>query len=120
VPFPAPARRGGEDLDEVAIVDHGKVVVQGSIAELAAGEADDSIATSDEEQAPTMLRPSRSQVRDCGSQRTRVTLSANSVEAGRHQPRLVLAGLAIRRFEPGARIAEQRFLEITSRLEEAA
>jgi len=34
--------------------------------------------------------------------------------------RLVLAGLAIRRFEPARVSLEQRFLEITSRLEEAA
>jgi hypothetical protein len=34
--------------------------------------------------------------------------------------RLVLAGLAIRRFEPARASLEQRFLEITSRLEEAA
>jgi hypothetical protein len=34
--------------------------------------------------------------------------------------RLVLADLAIRRFEPVRASLEQRFLEITSRLEEAA
>ena len=34
--------------------------------------------------------------------------------------RIVLAGLAIRRFEPARASLEQRFLEITSRLEEAA
>jgi hypothetical protein len=34
--------------------------------------------------------------------------------------RLVLAGLAIRRLEPARTSLEQRFLEITSRLEEAA
>jgi hypothetical protein len=33
---------------------------------------------------------------------------------------LVLAGLALRRFEPARASLEQRFLEITSRLEEAA
>jgi hypothetical protein len=34
--------------------------------------------------------------------------------------RIVLSGLAIRRFEPARASLEQRFLEITSRLEEAA
>jgi hypothetical protein len=34
--------------------------------------------------------------------------------------RLVFAGLAIRRFEPARASLEQRFLEVTSRLEEAA
>jgi ABC-2 type transport system ATP-binding protein len=109
--------------DEVAIVDRGKVVVQGSIADLAAGGKQTIlIATSDEEQALALLsehRGVRSAIAEANG--IRVTLNANSVEAqddiGR---RLVLAGLAIRRFEPARVSLEQRFLEITSRLEEAA
>jgi len=51
----------------------------------------------------------------------RVTLSASSIETQDDiSRRLVLAGLAIRRFEPARVSLEQRFLEITSRLEEAA
>jgi hypothetical protein len=51
----------------------------------------------------------------------RVTLSADSLEAQDDiSRRLVLAGLAIRRFEPARVSLEQRFLEITSRLEETA
>jgi hypothetical protein len=51
----------------------------------------------------------------------RVTLDPNADGAGDDiSRRLVLGGLAIRRFEPSRVSLEQRFLEITSRLEEAA
>ena len=111
--------------DQVAIVDRGHVVMQGSIAELAAGgEQTILIATGDDERALALL----SEHRAIASAATafdgiRVTLhpdveaEAASGDIGR---RLILAGLAIRRFEPSRASLEQRFLEITSRLEEAA
>jgi ABC-2 type transport system ATP-binding protein len=109
--------------DEVAIVDQGKVVVQGSIAELAAGGKETIlIATSDEEQALAILsehRGVKSAIAEANG--IRVTLGVHSVEAQDDiSRRLVLAGLAIRRFEPARVSLEQRFLEITSRLEESA
>jgi hypothetical protein len=56
-----------------------------------------------------------------GSDGIRVTLGADSADAQDDiSRRLVLAGLAIRRFEPARVSLEQRFLEITSRLEDAA
>ena len=111
--------------DEVAIVDRGRVVLQGSIAELAAGgEKTILIATNDDERALGLLAEHRavaSAATESGG--IRVTLrpdvedEAVAEDIGR---RLVLAGLAIRRFEPVRASLEQRFLEITSRLEEAA
>jgi ABC-2 type transport system ATP-binding protein len=109
--------------DEVAIVDQGKVVVQGSIAELAAGgEQTILIATSDEEQALAILSEHRG-VKSAIAEPNgiRVTLGTDSVEAQDDiSRRLVQAGLAIRRFEPARVSLEQRFLEITSRLGAAA
>jgi ABC-2 type transport system ATP-binding protein len=111
--------------DEVAIVDQGRVVIQGSIAELAAdGEQTILIATSDEEKALGILAEHRAVgSAEAAPNGIRVQLRAD-VEAetaaddiGR---RLVLAGLAIRRFEPARASLEQRFLEITSRLEESS
>jgi ABC-2 type transport system ATP-binding protein len=109
--------------DEVAIVDRGKVVVQGSIADLAAGGKQTIlIATSDEQQALAILsdhRGVKSAIAEANG--IRVTLIAESVETQDDlSRRLVLAGLAIRRFEPARVSLEQRFLEITSRLEESA
>src|SRR5580765_482200 len=69
-------------LDEVENVDRGKVVVQGSIADLAAGGKQTIlIATSDEDQALAILSEHRG-VKSAAAEAngTRVTLSANSVE----------------------------------------
>jgi ABC-2 type transport system ATP-binding protein len=111
--------------DAVAIVDRGHVVMQGSIADLArGGEQTILIATSDEERALALLGENRavaSAVAETEGIRVRLRPDVEAEPAaddlGR---RLVLAGLAIRRFEPARASLEQRFLEITSRLEEAA
>jgi ABC-2 type transport system ATP-binding protein len=111
--------------DAVAIVDRGRVVMQGSIAELAAGgEKTILIATSDEDRASVILAEHRAVASAARAAdgirvrfRTDVDAEAAADDIGR---RLVLGGLAIRRFEPARASLEQRFLEITSRLEEAA
>jgi ABC-2 type transport system ATP-binding protein len=111
--------------DQVAIVDRGRVIVQGSIAELAAeGKQTIVVATSDNEQARRILAEHRaieSIVPENGH--FRITLHCDvqaEPAAGDISRRLVLGGAAIHRFEPSRVSLEQRFLEITSRLEEAA
>jgi ABC-2 type transport system ATP-binding protein len=111
--------------DEVAIVDRGRIVVQGSIADLAAGgEQTILVATNDDEQALTILSDHRTvESAASGSDGIRVTFQAGlagEVAADDLSRRIVLAGLAIRRFEPSRVSLEQRFLDITTRLEEAA
>ncbi len=111
--------------DQVAIVDRGRVVMQGSIAELAAGgEQSILIATSDDERALAILADHRAVASASPAAdgirvrlRTDAEAEAASDDVGR---RIVLAGLAIRRFEPARMSLERRFLEITSRLEDAA
>jgi ABC-2 type transport system ATP-binding protein len=111
--------------DAVAIVDRGRVVMQGSIAELAAGgEQTILVATSDDERSSAILAEHRAVASAapgadgiCVRFHTDVEAEAAADDIGR---RLVLDGLAIRRFEPARASLEQRFLEITSRLEEAA
>jgi ABC-2 type transport system ATP-binding protein len=111
--------------DQVAIVDRGRVVLQGSIAELAAGgERTIFVATSDDERALALLSEHRgvSSVAT-GENGLRVTLRPDVEEDAAIEDisrRIFLAGLALRRFEPARASLEQRFLEITSRLEEAA
>jgi ABC-2 type transport system ATP-binding protein len=111
--------------DEVAIVDRGRVVMQGSIAELArGGQQSVLVATSDDARALGVVSGQRAvDSATPGPDGIHISL-AKDVEA---QPAadeisrsVVLAGLAIRRFEPVQASLEQRFLEITSRLEEAA
>jgi ABC-2 type transport system ATP-binding protein len=111
--------------DAVAIVDRGRVVMQGSLAELArGGQPTILVATSDEERTLALLVENRAVASAVPEpDGIRVSLSpgveaqAAADEIGR---RLILGGLAIRRFEPARASLEQRFLEITSRLEEAA
>jgi ABC-2 type transport system ATP-binding protein len=106
--------------DQVAIVDRGKVVAQGPIAELAAEtKRTILIATSDDEQARALLSEHLAvESVTAESNGLRITLRADAGDD--ISRRLVLAGLAIRRFEPARVSLEQRFLEITSRLEDAA
>jgi ABC-2 type transport system ATP-binding protein len=111
--------------DEVAIVDRGRVVMQGSIADLAAdGKQTILVATNDDERALAILAEHRAVASAATApDGIRLTLRPDvetepaTEDLGR---RLVVAGLAIRRFEPARASLEQRFLEITSRLEEAA
>jgi ABC-2 type transport system ATP-binding protein len=109
--------------DEVAIVDQGQVVAQGAIDALAAGGKQTIlIATSDDVQALAIFSEDRA-VESVTQEASgiRVTLDPDVGDAGDElSRRLVLAGLAIRRFEPARVSLEQRFLEITSRLEDAA
>jgi ABC-2 type transport system ATP-binding protein len=106
--------------DEVAIVDRGKVVAQGAIAELAAETKPTIlIATSDDEQARTLLSEHLA-VESVTSESTGLRITLRTDAGDDISRRLVLAGLAIRRFEPARISLEQRFLEITSRLDDAA
>ena len=99
--------------------------MQGSIEELATGgEQTILIATSDDGEGLALLSEHRADaVATSGPDGIRVALHPDveaEAAAGDIGRRLVLAGLAIHRFEPTRASLEQRFLEITSRLEEAA
>jgi ABC-2 type transport system ATP-binding protein len=111
--------------DQVAIVDRGRIVMQGSISDLAGGGKHSIlVATSDDERALAVLSAQRAVYSAIAEgDGIRVTLAAGfeAQPATESLSRtLVLAGLAIRRFEPARASLEERFLEITSRLEDAA
>jgi ABC-2 type transport system ATP-binding protein len=111
--------------DEVAIVDHGRVVMQGSIAELAAnggktiliagGEPAQIFTVLGEHLAVSAAKETADGVRV--TLRPDVEATAAGADIAR---RLFEAGVPIHRFEPARASLEQRFLEITSRLGEAA
>jgi ABC-2 type transport system ATP-binding protein len=111
--------------DHVAIVDRGRIVAQGSISELARGEEttiligcepvdaaraalDGGLPIAGIEDVARGLRIVLSE----GANVDRVAAELNR--------RLVAAGVSVHRLEPGRVSLEQRFLEITSRLGEAA
>jgi ABC-2 type transport system ATP-binding protein len=111
--------------DHVAIVDRGRIVAAGAIDELAGGgEQVVLVATSDDRRAARIVSE-HAAVRSVAavpeglhvSLRSGDQLDAVLGDIGRL---LVLSNLVIRRLEPQSVSLEQRFLKITSRLEEAA
>jgi ABC-2 type transport system ATP-binding protein len=111
--------------DEAAIVDLGRVVAQGPIGELAAGGACTiTVGTPEPAKARTVVAEHAAvgAVEEVAEGlrlmlRPDVRREAAGADINR---RLVEAGVSVYRFEPESASLEQRFLEITSRLEEAA
>jgi ABC-2 type transport system ATP-binding protein len=105
--------------DHVAIVDRGRVVMQGPIADLARGSAEAIvIATSDDQEALAIVSCHRAVgALDLVEDGVRITLlpdvdaDAAADDIGR---RLIEGGVAIRRFERAKASLEERFLEVTS------
>ena len=106
--------------DAAAIVDRGKVVTQGPIAELAAaGDRHEVIIVVDDIERAIALLDGLEQVREArrSDEGIRVVLDGAAATAAVVNARLVGAGLAVSRLEPVRRSLEHRFLEITSRLD---
>ena len=107
--------------DAIAIVDQGRIVAQGSLAELRGGaEPMVVIETSGGDAARALLAAHPAVVGIAVDGTTlRVTL-VDAVAAPELNRRLVEAGYDVRRLEPTRASLEDRFLEITTRLENAA
>ena len=106
--------------DAVAIVDEGRVVWQGPIDLIrSGGRRTLYVAVDDEAAAVAVLDPHPVESTPEG---LRVTLPADAdpAIAAEINRRLVAAGIAVHRLELSQASLEERFLEITSRLEEAA
>jgi ABC-2 type transport system ATP-binding protein len=107
--------------DQVAIVDQGRVVVQGSIAELRAGGEPTVLIETREGVASAPVLAGHPAVRhveaEAGALRVELADLAAVPELNR---RLVEAGHGVLRLEPLQASLEERFLEITSRLENVA
>ena len=102
--------------DAIAIVDQGRVVVQGSIDELTGEASTVLVATGDDARALGLLVALGPEPVEAGL-RVRVDGSTTAASINR---RLVEAGLDVHRLEPERVSLERRFLDITSRLEAAA
>ena len=111
--------------DAAAIVDRGKVIAQGPIAELASGgegaRNELIVGVDDVELALGTLEGSEL-VREAhrSDEGLRVVLSGDPESAAQVNASLVRAGVAVMRLEPVRHSLEQRFLEVTSRLDGAA
>jgi ABC-2 type transport system ATP-binding protein len=113
-------------VDALAIVDQGRVIAQGSIAELTrSGPPTLVIASADNGRAGALLAAQAAVAgvaAEDGLLRVRLAgdaAVANDAIADINR-RLVEAGIPVHRLEPEHASLERRFLEITSRLEEAA
>jgi ABC-2 type transport system ATP-binding protein len=107
--------------DAAAIVDRGKIVTQGAIADLASGGGarhELIVAVDDPDRALGILQASalvvEARQEDEG---IRVVLAGEPQTAAQINAELVRAGLAVTRLEPVRQSLEQRFLQITSRLD---
>jgi ABC-2 type transport system ATP-binding protein len=109
--------------DAAAIVDRGKVVTQGTIAELAGGGARHEliVAVDDAELALAQLEASEL-VREAhrSDEGLRVVLAGGLQTAAQLNAMLVGAGVGVMRLEPVRESLERRFLEITARLDAPA
>jgi ABC-2 type transport system ATP-binding protein len=108
--------------DAAAIVDRGKVLTQGPIAELARrGTHEELIVGVDDVVQALLLLDGLPQVREAHriEQGIRVELADGPRAAAEVNARLVGAGLAVERLEPVRHSLEERFLQITARLDEA-
>jgi ABC-2 type transport system ATP-binding protein len=111
--------------DAAAIVDLGRVVAQGPIGEIAEGGVRTITVGSREPVKALAVVAEHTAVRSVEeiAEGLRLTLQPDverEAAAADINRRLVEAGVPVHRFEPEAASLEQRFLEITSRLEEAA
>jgi ABC-2 type transport system ATP-binding protein len=107
--------------DTVAIVDHGRIVVQGSIAELALqGERRLIVATGDDQRArPLLLAQPAVDAVHSGNGALLLELDPGGpVEqtAAAIAEQLVAAGIPLYRLAAEQQTLEQRFLQVTSRL----
>jgi len=110
--------------DAAAIVDRGKIVTQGSIAEISRGgdgaRNELIVGVDDIELALRALDASELVLQaERADEGVRVVLSGAADTAADVNATLVRAGLRVARLEPVRHSLEQRFLEITARLDEA-
>ena len=107
--------------DAAAIIDGGRIVTSGAISEIARSTRSELIVECDDEDRALELLAGASAVLDAhrADEGLRITLRAAS--AGSQVNRLLVgAGIEVSRLEPVRSSLEERFLEVTSRLESVA
>jgi ABC-2 type transport system ATP-binding protein len=100
--------------DQVAIVDRGRIVVQGAVGEIAATGDPTVLIEVDDPAAARRVLDGRAIEEEGKALRIKLTDGLTSAEVNRV---LVQAGLAVSRLEPARATLEETFLAITSRLE---
>jgi ABC-2 type transport system ATP-binding protein len=107
--------------EQAAIIDAGRIVAAGPIAELARTSRVELIIECDERDRALALLARASEVVHAERTAAGVRLALRAADTGALlNRRLVEAGIAVSRLEPVRSTLEQRFLEVTSRLQGAA
>jgi ABC-2 type transport system ATP-binding protein len=104
--------------DQIAIVDRGRVILQGAVDEIAATGNPTVLLDVDDVAAARQLLSAEARVTKVEQEgaELRVTL-ADGLGSAELNKRLVEAGIAVSRLEPARATLEEKFLEVTSRLE---
>ena len=100
--------------DQIAIVDRGRIVVQGGVQEIAASGDPTLLLEVDDEAAARRVLDGLSIETEGHALRIKLHPGRTPAEINRA---LVEAGVAVSRLEPARASLEEKFLEITSRLE---
>ncbi len=100
--------------DQIAIVDRGRIVVQGGVQEIAASGDPTLLLEVDDEAAARRVLDGLSIETEGHALRIKLQPGRTPAEINRA---LVEAGVAVSRLEPARASLEEKFLEITSRLE---
>jgi ABC-2 type transport system ATP-binding protein len=107
--------------DAAAIIDGGRIVTAGPIAELARGSRVELLIDCDDPDGARELLARSEAVLDIARTDSGLRLTLRSADAGAELNRaLVGAGIAVSRLEPVRSTLEERFLEVTSRLQSVA
>ena len=107
--------------DVAAIIDGGRVIAQGPIEELVAGGSGELVIECDDALRAAELLAAESTVHDLRIEHGALRMRLLAPEqAGDINARLVTAGVSVTRLEPVRHSLEERFLEMTTRLEVAA
>ena len=107
--------------DVAAIIDGGRVIAQGRIEELVADGTGELVIECDDLGRALALLAGDPNVRDLRTEHGALRMSLRARDhAGEINARLVGAGLVVARLEPARHSLEERFLEMTTRLEVAA
>jgi ABC-2 type transport system ATP-binding protein len=106
--------------DQIAIVDRGRVVVQGPVGEIASAGAPTLLVSVDDVVAARRALAGEPRIGGVDEEdgELRITLSDGLAPAEINRS-LVAAGVAVSRLEPARATLEEKFLAITSRLEAA-
>jgi ABC-2 type transport system ATP-binding protein len=107
--------------DAAAIIDGGRIVTAGPIAELARGSRVELLIDCDDPDSASELLARSDSVLDIARTDSGLRLTLSAADAGAELNRaLVQAGIAVSRLEPVRSTLEERFLEVTSRLQDVA